>query len=77
MSRRLQRRLPRRSAARWCGSSPVSIATSRSGTAPTATANDHYLPAGVLEYLRVVAGEKVAFLRAGTLDGIVTVTDME
>ncbi len=47
------------------------------GTAPTATANDHYLPAGALEYLRVAAGEKLAFLRSGTLDGIVTVTDME
>ena len=47
------------------------------GTSPTATANDHYLPAGALEYLRVAAGEKLAFLRAGTLDGIVTVTELE
>ncbi len=47
------------------------------GASPTATATDHYLPAGALEFISVRAGEKLAFIRAASLDGIVTVSEME
>ncbi|AWK90165.1 hypothetical protein [Azospirillum thermophilum] len=45
------------------------------GPAPVATAGDHYLPAGVPEYFRVVPGMAVAVVRAGT-DGTLHLSEM-
>jgi hypothetical protein len=45
-------------------------------SAPTAANTDSVVPAGVVDYITVTPGEKLAVLQAGTA-GILTVTEME
>lgn len=45
------------------------------GQSPVATSNDHYLPAGVPEYFRVVPGESLAVRRVG-FDGALHLSEM-
>lgn len=44
------------------------------GSAPTATTGSTYLPAGVVEFVSVRPGEKVAFIRSAG-DGLAYVTE--
>lgn len=45
------------------------------GVAPTATANDIYMPAGTPEYFVITPGEKVSAIQVDT-GGTLTVTEM-
>lgn len=47
------------------------------GSNPTATSQSTFLPAGTVDYIGVTKGiDKVSVIRAGTVDGNVTVTEM-
>lgn len=45
------------------------------GSSPTATTSDSYLPAGVIEYLAVIGGQKIAFIQ-NAASGTAYVTEM-
>ena len=50
--------------ARLTATEPCWVVTK--GTNPTATTSSTYLPAGLVEYVRVTAGDKIAALQAGS-----------
>lgn len=45
------------------------------GPSPSATTSDTYLPSGVVEFIRVIKGEKIAFIQSSTA-GTAYVTEM-
>lgn len=58
--------------ARLCASVDCRIAV---GASPTATASSMRLPAGIVEYIGVTVGDKIAVIREAA-DGALTVTEM-
>jgi|SRR5215475_1910389 len=44
--------------------------------APTALATDSYLPSGVVEYITVTPGQKIAVIQDGAATGNLSVTEM-
>jgi hypothetical protein len=45
------------------------------GLAPVATTNDPWLPAGVVEYIEVSRGQKIAFIPEGAVSGTAYATE--